>query len=149
MAWTKAKTISLIAAAVLVVIGIVLLFSRRDAERSVVRLADGTEVRVQQVTFGKKHRLVYGSWWEQMLERMPTNVSARFGVRPAAIDFMKEDTLMVWIEWRNGTNKQRRFGSQSGAARFQPTMSGGSRLVKMPRLNWKPMARPRESNGAR
>src|SRR6266581_4757395 len=107
MASNKRKIIAL-TAALLVVIGIVvLLVSRRDAERGAVRLADGTEVRVQQVTFGKKHRLIYGPWWEQMLQRMPTNVTARFGVRPAAIDFTKEDTLMVWIEWRNGTSNMR------------------------------------------
>src|SRR5437899_4623125 len=106
MAWNNGKGILLVLAAVIVAIGVAVLVSRRDAERGAVRLADGTEVRVHQVTFGKKHRLVYGPWWQQMLERMPTNLTARFGVRPR-IDFTKDDTLVVWIEWRNATNKAR------------------------------------------
>src|SRR5439155_22302216 len=61
---------------------------------------------LRQVTYGKKHRFVSGPWWRQMLGRMPTNFTTPFRLAPQ-IDFTKDDTLVAWVEWRNGTNQMR------------------------------------------
>src|SRR6266404_360011 len=106
MAWHKGKAIPIAALAVALLIAIILLLSRSSSESRSVRLADGTEVLVRQVTYGKKHRLADGPVWRQILERMPTNFTAGLGIRPR-IDFTKDDTLVVWLEWRNGANKAR------------------------------------------
>jgi len=101
MPCSKNKSIVLALAAIVIVIAIIGIFKR--SRHSVVRLPDGSEVSIRQVTFGKTHKLIAGRTWQRMLAGLPTNITARLGIRER-IDRTKDDTLVVWLQWYNPTN---------------------------------------------
>ncbi|HUR45785.1 MAG TPA: hypothetical protein VMZ27_07935 [Candidatus Saccharimonadales bacterium] len=76
---------------------LVLLF---DQEGYLVKLADGSEVRVLQITYGREHRFLPGPPWQRLLKWLPTKLATRLGV-PVLSDTTPVDTLVVWLEWRN------------------------------------------------
>ena len=65
------------------------------------RLADGSTVSLLGVTYGRKHVMVYGPFWQHAFARLlPENVSRRLGFQFLS-HTATNDTLMVWTEMSN------------------------------------------------
>jgi len=90
------------ALAAIIVAGIALFVTGflLHAEKYLVKLPDGSEVRIVQMTYGREHRFVPGPPWQRLLKYLPLRVATLLGV-PVIIDSTIEDTLLIWIEWKN------------------------------------------------
>jgi hypothetical protein len=65
------------------------------------RLADGSTVSLLGVTYGRKHLMVYGPFWQRAFARLlPENVSRRLGFQFLSHTTTNE-SLMVWTEMSN------------------------------------------------
>jgi hypothetical protein len=89
---------------VLVISGALLLLRGNDGEVREATLADGRQVMVRRVSFGKEHRLVDGALWKRALASVSTNVVSLLGVQTRTRS-SREEFLMVWIEWGVATNR--------------------------------------------
>jgi hypothetical protein len=54
------------------------------------------------MTYGKEHHLVQGAPWKRLLRFLPVKVRTALGIT-ILTDHTADDTLLVWMEWRNRT----------------------------------------------
>src|SRR5438874_13599983 len=65
-----------------------------------VRLADGRQLTIREVTYGTNHSFVYGSLWSRVaMALLPASLKARSG---AKVYFQHTATpaLLIWGEWQ-------------------------------------------------
>src|SRR5439155_16083105 len=68
-------------------------------EREAARMKSGAVVTLARVTYGKEHRFVYGSIWQQLAARVPEKWFGRSGAR-VVTHRTTYDSVVVWLVWK-------------------------------------------------
>src|SRR5215216_5406752 len=85
----------------ILIAGLLLLAWMIRSEHNIrsVRLADGRVLTIQKITYGREHKLTYGSLWSRLIApAVPVKWKSKTGAR----DYIVRTTgpsLMIWGQW--------------------------------------------------
>src|SRR5438128_1859986 len=105
----RSPTVPAAAAAILLAVATFGALSLEPSARWVCRLPDGSELKLEAVTYGRQHRFVGGRWWRRLLMPLvPSSLQSLLGGAPPVDRTTDSDTIVFWVsrtgpKWPTGS----------------------------------------------